>query len=137
LSLWRDGKTIMLPVTVGELPGDGKALASARRAGDAPASAGNTLGIVAEALSADQRKQLGITDDEGIMVTRINGDAASRAGLVPGDVILRIGRKPVKTVGDFNAMVNAAKPEEPVMVLVRRDEQTQFLVLRVPKTRTE
>ncbi|MEO6689800.1 MAG: PDZ domain-containing protein, partial [Dokdonella sp.] len=137
LSVWRDGKTITLPVTVGELPGDGKALASARRAGAAPANAGNALGIVAEELTADQRKQLGITDEEGVVVTRINGDAASRAGLVPGDVILRIGRKPVKTVGDFNALVNAAKPDESVMVLVRRDEQTQFLVLRVPKAKTE
>lgn len=137
LSVWREGKTITLPVTVGQLPADGKALASARRGGSTPASAGNTLGIVAEELSADQRKQLGITDDEGIVVTRINGDAASRAGLVPGDVILRIGRKPVKTVAEFNAIVNATKPDEPVMVLVRRDEQTQFLVLRVPKPKTE
>ncbi|MDR2013840.1 MAG: DegQ family serine endoprotease [Rhodanobacter sp.] len=130
LMIWRDGKTLTLPVTVGELPTDKKTLASATRGG-APAAAANPLGIVVEELTADQRKQLGIDDAQGVVVTRINA-AARRSALAPGDVILMAGRKPVKSVSDFNASVKDAKPGDSVMLLVRRDEQTQFIALTVP-----
>ncbi len=75
LSIWRDGKTLAIPVTVGEQPADGKALASARGEG---AAASNPLGIVVEELSAEQRKQLGMSSDEGVVVTRITGAGARR-----------------------------------------------------------
>jgi serine protease Do len=133
LTIWRDGKTLTLPVTVSELPVDGSSLAGPR-GGSPEAVAGNPLGIVAENVGAEQRKQLGIAGDEGIVVTHITGTIARRAGLAPGDVILMVGRKPVKSVSDFNAMVKAAKPGDSIMLLVRRDEQTQFLALTLPKT---
>ena len=136
LSVWRDGKTLSIPVTVGELPSDGKMLASARTGASAAAPA-NALGIVVEDITADQRKQAGIDGDDGVVVTRITGAAARRAAIQPGDVILMIGRKPVKTPADFNASVNAAKPGDSLMVLVRRDDQTQFLALAVPKAKAE
>ena len=131
LTIWRDGKTLTIPVTIGELPGDKQALA-ATRAG-APAIAGNPLGIVVEDLSADQRRQLGISNGEGVVVTHLTGMGARRAALAPGDVILMVGRKPVKSVADFNAVVKAAKPGDSIMLLVRRDDQTQFIALTVPK----
>ncbi len=134
LKIWRDGKTLTLPVTVGELPTDkGTALAGTR--GEA-AVAGNALGIVVDELTADQRKQLGISNGEGVVVTQIVGGAARGTAIAPGDVIMMVGRKPVKSVADFNATVKAAKPGESVMLLVRRDDQTQFIALTVPKEKT-
>ncbi len=130
LRIWRDGKTLTVPITIGELPTDKGALASAP--GNAAAVAGNALGIVVDELTADQRKQLGITNGEGVVVTQIVGATARRAALAPGDVILMIGRKPVKSVADFNASIKAAKPAESIMLLVRRDDQTQFIALTVP-----
>ena len=136
LSIWRDGKTLTIPVTVGELPADTDALAS--RGGTAPAAtAGNPLGIFVEDLDDAQRRQLGIEGDEGVVVTRIAGAAARRSALAPGDVILMIGRKPVRSASDFNATLKSAKPGDSVMLLVRRDEQTQFIALTVPKADAE
>lgn len=132
LSIWRDGKTLTVPVTVGELPADKDALASAR--GTTPSAvAGNALGIVVDDLNAEQRKQLGITDNQGVVVQRIAGSLARRSALLPGDVILMIGRKPVKSAADFNASLKDAKPGDSIMLLVRRDEQTQFVAVTVPK----
>jgi len=131
VTVWREGKTLVLPVKVGELPADADALASARGA-QAAASAGNPLGIFVEDMSADQRSQLGIDSDEGVLVTRI-GAAARRSALAPGDVVLMIGRKPVKSAAEFNATLKSAKPGDSVMLLVRRGEQTQFIALSVPK----
>ena len=131
LKIWRNGKTMTLPVMVAELPSSKEALANAR--GASAAAAGNALGIVVDELTAEQRKQLGITSDEGIVVKRVTGMAARRAAIAPGDVILMVGRKPVKSVADFNTMLKGAKPGDAVMLLVRRGDQTQFLALTVPK----
>jgi serine protease Do len=132
LTIWRDGKTLTLPVTVGELPTDKESLASAARGGTPSTAAANPLGIVVEDLTADQRKQLGIDNSQGVVVTRISGTAARRAALAPGDVILMVGRKPVKSVSDFNASVKGAKPGDSVMLLVRHEDQTLFIALTVP-----
>ena len=131
LVVYRDGKTVTLPVSVGELPGEKTTVASVG-GNESPAPA-NVLGIVVEDLTADQRKQLGLTSDEGVVVTRISGAAARRAALAPGDVILMVGRKPVKSVGDFNTAVKDAKSGDSVMLLVRRDEATSFIAVPVPK----
>jgi serine protease Do len=131
LVVYRDGKTVTLPVSVGELPSDKSTVAST--GGMEPAAPANALGIVVDDLTADQRKQLGLTSDEGVVVTRISGAAARRAALAPGDVILMVGRKPVKSVGDFNTAVKDAKSGDSVMLLVRRDEATSFIAVPVPK----
>lgn len=133
LSIWRDGKTMTLPVTVGAQPAE---VADRLGGGDSgsPAAAGNPLGIVVDELTGEQRKQLGIDRDEGVVITRLVGDVARRSALAPGDVILMVGRKPVKSPAEFNVAVKGAKPGDAVMLLVRRNDQTQFIALTVPKT---
>ncbi len=132
LVVFRDGKDMTLPVTVGELPGEKTTLANAAGGGEA-ASPANALGVVVDDLTADQRKQLGIENNEGVVVTRISGASARRAALAPGDVILMIGRKPVKSISDFNAAVKDVKPGDSVMLLVRREEATSFIAVPIPK----
>ncbi|SFN05504.1 DegQ family serine endoprotease [Dokdonella immobilis] len=132
LEIFRNGKTMKVPVVVGELPQDASAVAStAPRA--APA---NKLGVVVEDLTAEQRQQLGLKD-EGVVITRIAGAAARRAALQPGDVVLMIGRKSVKSAADFNAAVKDLKPDESVMLLIRRNDTTSFVALTVPKSDDE
>ncbi|HPN79750.1 DegQ family serine endoprotease [Dokdonella sp.] len=132
LEVFRNGKTLKLPVTVGELPQDQDPVASA-----APkAAAGNQLGIVVEDLTADQRQQLGLKS-EGVVITRISGDAARRAALQPGDVVLMVGRKSVKSGAEFNAAVKELKPDDSVMLLIRRNDTTSFVALTVPKVDNE
>ena len=135
LRIWREGKTLTIPVTIGELPTNKESLANAH--GGTPTVAGNALGIVIDELTADQRKQLGIPNGEGVVVTQIVGAPARRTALAPGDVILMVGRKPVKSAAEFNATINAAKPGEAVMLLVRRDDQTQFIALTVPNAKSD
>ncbi|MBN8727967.1 MAG: DegQ family serine endoprotease [Xanthomonadales bacterium] len=132
LTIWRDGKTLTLPVTVGSQPADLGGQLAGGDSGSAEA-AGNPLGIVVDELTGEQRKQLGIDRDQGVVITRLVGDTARRSALAPGDVILMVGRKPVKSPADFNAAVKSAKPGDAVMLLVRRNDQTQFIALTVPK----
>ena len=97
LEIFRNGKTMKVPVVVGELPQDAS---SGRQRSDRRPRPRNKLGIVVEDLTAEQRQQLGLKD-EGVVITRIAGAAARRAALQPGDVVLMIGRKSVKSAADF------------------------------------
>jgi len=126
LKVFRDGKTLTLPITVGELPRDGKTQASSGRSEQAQ---GNKLGIVVESLSADQRRAMELADDEGVVISRVAGRAAQRAGLRPGDMVLMVGKTRIGDVAAFEKAAAAAKAGEPVMLLVRRGETTQFVTL--------
>jgi len=127
----RDGKDMTLPLTVGELPAEKAVQASL---GNNPeASPANALGVVVDDITADQRKQIGLDTPDGVVVTKITGAAARRAALAPGDVILMVGRKSVKSVAEFNTVVKGVKPGDSVMLLVRREDATSFIAVPIPK----
>ena len=131
LKLYREGKTMSVPVVVGSVPENGKQLASLERG---EGKSGNALGVIVDNLTAEQRKQLNLKDEQGVVITDIRG-AAQRSPLQPGDVVLMVGRKPVKSTGDFNDAVKAVKPGDSVMLLVRREDVTQFVAVTVPASK--
>jgi len=93
----------------------------------------NPLGVVVEDLTAEQRKQLGLKE-QGVVITDVKG-AARRTALQSGDVVLMVGRKSVKSTAEFNEALHDVKAGDSVMLLVRRDEATQFVAVPVPKTK--
>lgn len=126
----RDGKPRTLRVTLGALDE-----ASASESGDArgqkpaePAQA-NALGIIGQDLTAQQRTRLGLQPGEGVLVARIEGQAAREAGLSPGDVILAVGRSDVGSAAALNAQLKAAGMGRPVMLLVRRGGGTRYVTV--------
>ena len=76
-----------------------------------------------------QRKSLKLEAGQGVLVARVVGDAARRAGVQPGDVVLRVGNHEIGNVAAFSAAAAQAKPGDTLMLLVRRNEQTQFIAL--------
>ena len=132
LTLWRMGKTMTLPVTVGEAPRDATQIAS--RAKAAGTSIGNPLGLAVDDLTAEQRKQLELKSDEGVVVARVAGAARSSA-VQPGDIVLMVGRTKVKNAVEFNAAVKDVKAGDSVMLLVRREGATSFVTVTVPKSK--
>ena len=52
-----------------------------------------------------------------------SGTPAERAGLMPGDLILAIDERPVRTLKDFHRFVDAAAPGSEVIVRVRRQRK--------------
>lgn len=129
LGVFRNGKTLEVPVTIGELPRDPARTAAT---GDADAAAGNALGLVVEDIDASAREALGLDAGEGVVISRIVGSAGSRAGLRAGDVVLMVSQTRVGSAAAFNEAVKGAQPGQPVMLLVRRGEQTQFVAVTPP-----
>jgi serine protease Do len=132
LKVFRDGKTLTLPVTVGELPSEKMTAASLNA--EPSAKRKNALGLGVEDITPEQRKELGMKDQNGVVAAEVNG-AAKRANLQPGDIVLMVGRQAVKTSGDFNTAVKDVKPGDSVMLLVKRQEATQFVTITVPKAK--
>ncbi len=130
VKVFRDGSEVDVAVTIGELE-RAPSLASNKRA-DAADVAGNPLGLVAEDLTDEQREALQLPADEGVVITRIVGAAGQRAGLRAGDVVLMAARKPVGSVEVFNSALKDIKPGQPVMLLVRRGDVSQFVTITAP-----
>jgi len=133
LRVFRDGREREIDVTLHQLDGDSDgrtASSGAETAPDASAKASNILGLVGQDLSAGQRRQMGLGEDEGVGISRVEGRAARQAGLRSGDVILRVGRTPVNSIAALDRALREVKSGQTVMLLVRsRMGGTQFVAV--------
>jgi serine protease Do len=129
--VYRRGKTVELNVKIGEFESEDK-VAKAKSTQDKPpvSKAGKTLGLSVSDLSDAQKKELRIS--QGVRVQAAQ-DAAARAGLREGDVILALGNMEVGSVKEFEAAVDKLDPTKPVSVLLRRGEWAQYLLIRPSK----
>jgi len=125
ISVWRKGAARDLSVTVAETDADNKIA----QKGDKKAKkdqASNSLGIYVSDLNDAQRKEVGGT---GVAIDYVDGPAAA-AGLQAGDVILTMNNVDIKDAKQFNAMVAKLDTKKAVVLLVRRDNITQFVPIR-------
>lgn len=131
LSVYREGKTVEIPVTLTELDDGAVAAAGGSTQPGRPAGSpsSNPLGIVGQDLDADDRRQLGLKAGEGVAIARVEGLAARSAGLRPGDVILSVGRNQVANAAALNQQLRSVKQGQTVMLLVRRGQSTQFVAV--------
>lgn len=133
LGVMRDGREREVVVTLAPLQQGAAAgelrFDEARNAQRGAAGPSNPLGIVGQDLDADDRRQLGLRNDEGVGVARVQGLAAREAGVRPGDVILAVGRTNVASVAAMDRELAKAKPDETIMLLVRRGGGTQYVAV--------
>lgn len=119
----RNGKEKTLTVVLDALEDD--ALGS-QLAADAGGGQSNALGLQVEPISADARRALG-DPEGGVLLSRVESDAAYRAGLRRGDIILMINNQPVGGVEDFDRIVAALPPGKAVALRIMRDGVTRFV----------
>ena len=79
-------------------------------------------------LTPDVRSRFAIEVDEGAFVTEVvPSSAADRAGLQPGDVIVKIDGTAVKAATDVRAMILDKKPGDTVSITIVRAGATKTL----------
>ncbi len=122
IDVWRDHKSQKLNVKVGELKD--AVVAQADKAGDS-GEAGK-LGVLGRSLTAQVRKQAGITS--GIVIEDVSGPAEA-AGLQPGDLLLAVNGIPITGVGQLRSVLEGAGDR--VAVLVQRGGQRMFVPITV------
>ena len=127
LGVIRDGKLVTIPMVVGELPGQQGVAQTDPSAGSAATA--DAIGLVVSDLSGEQREQLGLDAGVGVLVERVTGTAARRAGVQPRDVVMMVGRTPVGSVAQFRSAAARVAKGQPVMLLVRRGDGQRFITL--------
>ncbi len=131
LAILRNGKPLERNVTLTRLDETDTAGNQRRVAPREPAAARaeNRLGLVGEDIDAAQRRELGLKAGEGVALARIEGKAGRKAGLRPGDIVLRVGTTPVGSVAALERELGKVRDDQTAMLLVRRGAATQFLAV--------
>jgi serine protease Do len=119
----RDGKEMTFDVTLDALePGAGEELL----ADGGSSKQSNAIGLAITALSADERRALG-NPEGGVLIAKVESDAAYRAGLRPGDVILLINSQPVSDVDGFEKIVAGIPAGKAIALRIFREGATNFI----------
>jgi serine protease Do len=131
LKVDRSGQTMDVAVTLGtfDLEAENKGANEPNVPGGG--EKGALKGLSVQGLTPDLRDQLQVpAGTQGVVVTDVDPDsAASAAGLQQGDIIMQVNRKPVNSVSDFNNAVRAGASRESTLLLVKRGQGTQFVVV--------
>jgi serine protease Do len=129
LTVFRQGKTRELGVTVGELDAGEAPTARAvtpKPEGDSAASK-SPVGLAVVELTDAQKRELRLKN--GVRVEAVEG-AGARAGLRPGDIIITVDNQEVNNVQQFNAALAKVDKNKAVAMLVRRNEASNFVLVR-------
>jgi serine protease Do len=122
LELWRDKAARKLEIEVAELK-EGRVNASFTPEERKGASSAK-LGLALRPLTAEERRAAGV--DNGLLVEDVDGPAL-KAQVQPGDVILGVNGRPVRSVAELEQAVSAGG--RTVALLVNRQGATLFLPL--------
>lgn len=129
LKIIRQGENKTIEFKVGLLPDEDEKLAKAKE----PAKPANKrLGISVIDLTDVQREALQVNKN-GVLVQEVAKGAAKDAGILRGDVILRIQNNIVRDVADFDKIVKKLPAGKSVAVLIQRQGNPVFLALKIDK----
>ncbi|MBU3566478.1 DegQ family serine endoprotease [Polynucleobacter sp. MWH-HuK1] len=127
VQVWRKGGTRDLTVTVT----DAESTQAANKKSDSPASNGNSanaLGVAVSELSDSKKKDLNIKG--GVEVTGLGEGPLARAGIRPGDVIIRVADADITGVKQFEVLVKGLDANRAVPVFIRRADSTLVVPVR-------
>ena len=128
LTVFRRGTSKELTVTIAEIEAD-KPVQKAAEKEEKPkaSSAGQALGLAVSELPESLKKELKI---KGGVKVEAATDAAARAGIREGDVIVAIANGEVANVKEFEAALAKLDKSKPVNILFRRGDWAQYAVIR-------
>ena len=123
IEVWRDKSTKSLAVKVEEFQEETQKVSN--RDVEEPAKA-DKLGLSVRPLGADERKN---AETEGYLLVEDVAGPAAQAGVRPGDVILGVNGKAVKSLAELkSATANSSKT---VAILIEREGAQIFLPIRI------
>ena len=127
VQIWRKGASRDVAITVGEMPEEKVAQRSGRKESK-PGNVVARLGLTLSELTADQRKELGLSG--GLLVEDTQG-AAAKAGIRRGDVLMAINNQDVKSVEQLNQLLGQFEKARSVALLIRRGDGALYVPLRL------
>jgi len=122
LLIYRNGKEKTIAVKIGELP---HTIAQAD-----VSELSEKLGLYLQDMTEDMGRLYGDSSEEGVLVSRVDsGSFAERAGIRPGNIILSVNQKKVRSVKEFNKALEESIETQKVLLLIKTERFTRFVVL--------
>ena len=126
LSVWRGGKAQDMSVKIA-LVNEDQDKTAANKSSKGPASGqAERLGLTVRALTGDEKSQA--QTDGSLVVESVAGPAAA-AGVQPGDIILGINGRPIRSTTEL--MASAKTAGKTIALLIQRQDQQIFVPLRL------
>lgn len=135
LAVWRKGKELVLPITLGELKSDEKAGRAVPEPETAAHGAGDAvIGMKLVAITPAVRQQFSLgKNTAGLLVTEIDREgAAAKNGILPGDMIREVNQQPVASAREFRTALEAAAKAGKKFALLRIMRRDGALFITVP-----
>lgn len=125
----REGNRKELSVKIGALTDEDEPVAAAPD--QANPQKVDRLGLAVINPTKEQREQLDLPPQNGVLVQGISPGAAADSGIRRGDLILRVQDQTIKDVNHFNSVVKGLKPGKSIALLVHRRGNALFLALKL------
>jgi serine protease Do len=129
LTVFRRGASRDLAITIAEIEAEKSAASKAPEREEKPkaSAAAQQIGLAVTELTDAQKKELKV---RGGVVVATATDAAARAGLREGDVILSISNTEISGVKELESVLAKTDKSKPINVLYRRGEWAQYALIR-------
>ena len=126
LLVMRGGNEKTLKLKIGELPNVDKPAAEIAKFN---ANKSNKLGVNVKLLDDQALEEMNL--DAGVQVIDVSGQSASEAGIRRGDIILRVNNQRFTSMKEFFDVVEALPNNRAVPVLIVRQGNPLFIVIRI------
>ncbi|MDP9132081.1 MAG: DegQ family serine endoprotease [Nitrospirota bacterium] len=128
VKIMRDGREKDLSVAIGEVPDNQQVAKRETGSSDQPLA-----GLAVQELDRETAQELGFKGKlQGVVVTNVDPESeAEQAGLMPGDIIREINRKPVASMKDYDRVASDLKKGQNVLVLINRRGASLYLSAKV------
>lgn len=121
LIVLRDGKTLTLPITIGNFP----------KGGLRNEESYNKLGFEVENLSTDIARNLGYVDETGVVVSKVKpGSAAAWAGIKKGALILSVNKINISSIEEFEEALEKTSEGKPVLMLIKQGDTIRYVSMK-------
>jgi serine protease Do len=132
----RESKPTELTVTVKALPktlslASGKVAPQEGEEAAPPAVENKEIGVEVSELTIEKSKELGFENFSGVLVTRVDENSIAYAkGLRPDMLILKVGKRPVGSVAEFEEAIKGESLSKGILLQVRTQGGNRFVVLK-------
>jgi serine protease Do len=129
VTILRDGKEKTVRVELGELAAEEVAAVE-----EPKEKVESEIGLEVQTLTSSMAGRLGYENEEGVIVTKVkSGSPAQTAGIQHGDLIKEVNRQKVSNTTDYKKALAKSKSGDSVLLLMRRENATLFVAVKVPE----
>lgn len=122
VKLIRDGKVKTVEVQVAEMASDVP--------GESQAVDNRFRGVSVQSLTPQLKESLKIPKRiAGVVVTDIDADSPAEGILQRNDIIMEIGRKPIRSIKDYEEAVSGIRQDESILLLIFRKGSALYVTL--------